>query len=486
MNRNFFYLSAIGILLIIACTFLMSPASAYNRIPQGGIVYLNDTVDISGTIGWCSVDGCKLAYANDYTDVLAPENSTITFVLDLPQQKELYYNFTIDPAIFGNRLGWWYQNPGVYEPAGNLRAFQVWFARPPVNVTVNETVKKLEVLPPPPPIVQERHIADYLIARGDPFTVIYNTTPATSAWIFGRLTGIYDRRFDNQTVRFNASETQELEPGSYTLMLCFLGNNSRFDIRLTGDTIEYFDADAFKVREIETEGRTPTVVFDSIKQIPNLGKDQYKTYTLEIQNPSIEITEIETLTVSDLAGVLQVRGYTNLANNTPLTFVLDEKRTTARTIGSYTNMTAVRSVESPGSMRYFDVGIPILWSYMPPGEHDITAYGSFGTKMIVSFWIYEQSEDQPRHPQLIKYVGGYEFVPTPTPEIIVQEKVVTQIVTQLVTVPVTPSDEQVHIAQSKVWWESANTIAWWVFLALIIGGCGFYAVRLYYRRKDDN
>jgi hypothetical protein len=106
--------------------------------------------------------------------------------------------------------------------------------------------------------------------------------------------------------------------------------------------------------------------------------------------------------------------------------------------------------------------------------------------MIVSFWIYEQSEDQPRHPQLIKYVGGYEFVPTPTPEIIVQEKVVTQIVTQLVTVPVTPSDEQVHIAQSKVWWESANTIAWWVFLALIIGGCGFYAVRLYYRRKDDN
>ena len=477
-----------AILLIM----LMSPVQAYEHVQQGGIVYLNDTMDISGVLAGYS----QLVYTDPWSTDFSVENDTITYVIEAPVTNEAYYSFYINPAIFSSRLGYWYRYNGAYESNANNRAFYVKATRPLPNETINETEKELMqlLLPPPPPVVPEKHVADYLLARGDSFNVTYNWSKA-SVWIFGRVTGIYDRNVINGTASFNASETAGLEPGSYSLVYYSPGPDRQYDMRISddGNTLEYFDSATFKVRTIDLKPLSPRVVLDRVQWIAGVNDDNFTVYKLEVQEPKIEITTVNTLFHNEYdpyneTGVIQVRGYTNLANNTPLSFVLDETKTPAKMWGQSRVQnrwnTTTLAVESPGSYRYFDVGIPVDLRDVPEGPHNITAYGPLGAKMSIEFWRYTLPEGIQRPNQTVHYIGGYEFVPTPTPITVVQEKIVERVVNQVVEVTVTPSDEQVHAQQDKIWWESASTIAQWGFFAIVIIVLGLYLIRYYYGRKD--
>ena len=490
MNRNLIYIVTFGILLIIACGVLMSPVKAYPRVPQGGVVVLGSTYDISGVAA-----GYKdLAYIDQYTDTFAADNDSITYMIELPQQNELYYNYTINDDPFANRPGYWYRYNGGWDSHANNRAFYVVLTNQSFeNQTANITVEQM-YLPPVPPVVPERHVADYLLARGEPFNVTYNITKA-SIWIFGRVNGIYDRRVDvNGTAYFNETETQGLEPGTYTLVYYSPGIDRRFDLRVINNTqLKYFDSDEFEIKTIDITAYSPLVVLDRLRSIAGMNDDNFTEYKLEVQDPAIEITSVDTLLMYDYdnyneTGVFQVRGYTNLANNTNLSFVLDESKTPARMLGQSRMQnrwnTTVLAVENPGSMRYFDIGIPVNLAEIPIGEHNITAYGDLGARMDVTFWNYNLPEGQTRPNQTRHYIGGNEFVPTPTPEIVIQKEVVHEITTLVVNVPVTPSDDQVHAAQDKVTWEAISTIAGGAGVILVALGAGLYIIRLYYRRKE--
>lgn len=483
MNRNLFYILGVAFVLTLICIGLMSaPASAYPRVPQGGIVYWNETYDISGVAA-----GYKyLVYTNPLTTAFAADNESITYMIELPQQKEPYYNFTITSDPFESRTGYWFRYNGDWDSHVNNRAFRVVLERPPANYTPNATERQELALPPAPPIVPERHISDYLVVRGDPFVVDYNWSEA-SIWLFGRVTGIYDRRVVNGTATFNASEIDDLEPGSYTLVYYSPGANQRFELRIIDGTLEYFDSDAFRVRSLDVSYLSPMVLLDRLRWLSNMNDDNFTEYKLEVQNPMIDIVSIDTIIVDayNQTGVIQVRGHTNLANESVISFVLDEDKTPERTFDQSRMQnrwnTTTLSLDSPGSMRYFDYGIPVFLGQMPPGPHTITAYGSHNTRMNVDFWIYDVPEGSRPRNQTIRYVGGYEFVPTPTPEIVIKKEIVKEIVTQIVQVPVTPSNEQVHSEQMKVQWEFWTTVAMWLFAAIVIIAFAGYAFLVWRR-----
>ena len=125
-----------------------------------------------------------------YYGLAGDTESNPQYVIEMSGRKSDYYNFYLDPAIFGTRLGPWYQfvgnDTGVEH--GNLLAFRVVKELPKVNVTpTGPTVA-------PTPIPQEQIVppktfdTDYQIAYGDQLILPVNTkVPPPRLWIFGQV-----------------------------------------------------------------------------------------------------------------------------------------------------------------------------------------------------------------------------------------------------------------------------------------------------------
>src|SRR5271157_2530384 len=94
-----------------------TPSTANPRIEQGDVVYVNDTIDISGIVPPYPY----LAYWDGY-DLY---DTNASYLIDLPDTHSAYYNFSIDPAIFAQRLGNWYKYDGTFELSANNIAFIV-------------------------------------------------------------------------------------------------------------------------------------------------------------------------------------------------------------------------------------------------------------------------------------------------------------------------------------------------------------------------
>jgi hypothetical protein len=416
---------------------------------------------------------------------LSADNGSILATVRLPDQKIGFYQFHIDPAIFGDKPGYWYRWNGVYERQANNRAFRVVIERPPENWTPNLTERQELELPPPPPVVPQMNVSDYLVARGDPINITFPYN-RSSVYLFGRVNGIYDKRVDNGTVSFNVSEIQALETGSYILMYHDAGKDRRFDWKIEGTTLRYFDDERFEVRTIDLTPLSPMVILDRFRWYAKINDDEFTEYEFEVQNPTIQIISADSIITNETnqIGVLQVRGYTNLINETPLSVTLDIDKTPEELLGhtrrQNTWNTTARATDNPGAMRYFDYGVPLYLGLLSPGQHTVTVKGGrYDTEMTVPFFIYEAPAEHYRPNETIRYVGGNEWKPTPTPEIQIQKEVVTQIVERVVTVEVTPAPEVVKEQQGKVIHETILT----VFGIAAVLFALWYLVHLYYARK---
>jgi len=112
---------ALGFVVAVVTIFPAAHAafSSTTRIQQGQTVYVSDTIDISGVVPPYP----QLAYW-DGTNMY---DSTPTYIITLPANQTIWYNFYLDPAIFATRLGAWYKYDSTigYEPNGNSLAFVV-------------------------------------------------------------------------------------------------------------------------------------------------------------------------------------------------------------------------------------------------------------------------------------------------------------------------------------------------------------------------
>lgn len=464
---------------------ITQPANATPEIPanipyimQGETAYVGDYIDVSGVLPPYP----QLAYWDgvDMYDRVPKYNLT------MPDGKKAYYRFYLDPEIFSQRLGRWYKYDDKFEKQGNNLAFVVRM-KPVKNVTMtfpNGTIVNLsyekqvnytpiEELIKPEPLLPERHEADYVAARGQP--VVW-PEGGYRLWIFGRVNGMYDLR--NNTIQ--KEQVAALEPGSYAVAVHVPGNNTIFEASYGNNTLY----PAFYGRKaVNVFGYNPALVLQNLKEMLRDTDDRIYEYKLVLDDPYITLNQADEV-YHNGSPVLDIRGYTNVANGTKITVTLDEKKTV-----EYKDVTlAVRT--SPGNLSYYRAYVPLDYDNLAADatNHTLIARTEVGGEVQKDFKISILPPDSFKPNATLKYIEDRNpFIPTPTPEII-KVPGPTQIVTQIVRVEVTPSNETVEAAQKKATEEVALKYsligAGITIFLLIIWFFGKYGISVYRRAKQ--
>jgi len=450
------------------------PMSEIPRITQGETVYINDTVDISGVVGWPGSDGeYKIAWYGSYETAYSPYDQDPAYILTLPGRyrstdHESQYWYYFSPEVFQQRTGYWYQFTSNAskergdESAGNLRAFYVKSTyRPVFNSTSNQTEGSYEsgnytkTVIKPAPLLPERRVADYVAARGQ---AISWPAGGYRLWMFGRVNGVYDNR-DNV---ITAEQVQTLEPGRYTMMVHVPGNNSIFEASIDGKRIL---PGLYGRQPIDITGKLPPAVMADLKGILAGTDDSLFEYTVDLQEPYITIERADELYLMNRT-VLDVRGYTNVANGTPITVSMNEGKTYYKFIPLWTAKTeAVR--DSPGNLSQYRAYVPVDWDNLAANamNHTLTAKTAIGGSMQKDFKISIMPADSFKPNATLKYIEGRNpFEPTPTPEIRTVTVVQTVKVIQTVEIIQTPdTSDYGKVFEGGVWW-----IGTWIVLGIIV------------------
>lgn len=441
-------------------------------IYQGDEVPINATVDISGV----APPYKYLAYWDGYD--MYEDNAS--YQIELPQRKSGYYNFYIDPAIFSTRPGKWFKYDGIYEPRGNNLAFIVvepkfynYTTRYQNGTLVNTSIPITQDFPERTPKrispLPDRHIADYLVARGDALN-ISAVNETIRVWMFGRSNHLLNYASVNGSVYVPEKLIYGFEPDDYTILVQRTRANST-DFTVTYDelskSIKYFDPVDFKITCESISSYAPSVVRDRLQKIIPSTFDNWSQYKLVLQEPSMEIMSIterdfhndtvnyagETIYYSNIS-YLEVVGYTNTAEGTPLKFIIDEDQQSPRTLKYHTTM-GVAEGSDKGSMRWFEVYVPINKYEMALGDHVLSAYTNISSAPTkYTFTNYGAPPNSYVPPKTIRYIAGRngpeEYVPLPTPVVQTVTVVETVRVVEQVTVEVTPAQEQVRDAQYEI------------------------------------
>lgn len=418
------------------------PKEPIPYIHQGDVVYVGDVIDVSGVVPPYEY----LAYWDGF-DMYDEEPD---YKIELAFEKKGYWEFYLDPDVFERRTGWWYKYDDKFEPQGNNKAFKV-LPRVMKNSTMtfpNGTViNQSELLPTnytvhsiqPEPLLPERHVADYVVARGDGA----NITGEGQVWIFGRKDGIYDH-----AGLFSAQELDALESGTYQVAIIEPGSNTIYEARWD-DTNKTINPGLYGKEPIDAAGMSAPVVYAKLNEMLAGTDDILTEYKMELDFPYITINRADELYINDRT-VLDIRGYTNAANNTEITVVLDEKTTYYKDVAKQTVKTnAVRT--SPGNLSYYRALLPIDYDNLAADarNHTLEARTALGGKVQADFKISVMPADSFKPNASLKYIENRNpFVPTPTPEKV--EVIVERTVEVPKPYPVTPSNEQVKAQQDEV------------------------------------
>lgn len=456
--------------LIILC--LVTSVSAYKSISQGENVYLNETVDISQVMGW----GYGIAYYGNSGD--AP-----TYIIEPKNVYTLY----IDPKIFSSRTGTWYQWEGNISSSskGYDVAFVVIGRERNIINTTNisidlENVSSVGVHYEVP----SKHIADYLVARGDPLDIKLMRT--ANVWIFGENDMICNKRTVGGYARFNREEINSLVPGTYSLLIQYPGDNAEFNAVYDGknSTINTLAThlEGWNIYSTSVKGFSPLNILDTLKTEINKTDDTYELFTLSVAHPYISIISrdnVDSSIVTD-KGTIIVTGYTNVAEGTVLNFSVDDVNFKNTRVKPFTSILA-KATDNPGDMRYFVAYIPFYYSDLTVGAHTITGTTAIGGAITVDFYVYSLPEGSERPDTSTKYINGSEFIPQPTPQIIkvVETQVVEKKVEVVRTVQVVQTPDYQYL--EKMYTKSKYDM---IFKAAGIGGIiifGLYFISVIWR-----
>jgi len=449
-----------------------APMSTSNRsieVYQGDTVYWGDTVDLTLIGGW---------YGILQHDVTGKRVDISAFT----------HKILIDKNVF--TVGRWNQWSEYKESGANNVAFYVSSAkRPPIKTGPNETALNQTNVTTIKPYIQPvpiKHVADILVARGDPLLVDFRNA---KIWIFGRSVGYYDYKIVNETIAISKSEIQKFEVGTYILVSEEFTNGTppgyffRYDA--VNERFEYFDPEQFKVIYVDMFGIEPRVRLSKFRELQKYTPNVFTEYTLIIDDPKVEITDLDQQYVNDTVFTQTVRGYTNVAKGRTLTITIDADPS-GRVRNRYSQFTTtVQGSDDPGAMRWYEKTIPLLWENFAAGPHTITVSSPIGGSMSVGYTVYETPEHSFIPNNTIKYVNGSEWRPDPTPKII--ERVVTQKVIEVVTkeIPVPPPQASVDEAQQKALNNLVTMVALIVSGTVITIGTVWYFRSVYIRTKFE-
>jgi hypothetical protein len=472
-------------------------------IEQGDDVYLGDHIDISRALG----GNPDIAYFGGWE----PDATKAPIVIELPNAHTDWYDYYIDPAVFGKYPGVWYKWNGYYEPNGNTKAFRVisnyrnytlTFPNGTVEnktelVKVEHTLEDNEI--PNKEILPTKHVSDYVIPRGGSINISVNRTSAI--WIFDGSDNsivysksVWVKNTTRLEIFLNDSTIKQLPPNDYKIIIQSVGDVSPyFDVVYNGNnTMKWFDRSTFEVHTVDFNGMTPDVAVSTMEHIFKNTFDKYEIKHLEIQEPTVTIDRMDKVGLvgakefyrtDDMRGnvsLMDVRGYTNALAGTKISVILDIDKTTPNTV-KYNTVNTVTQGTSFGDMRYYQVYVPLYEDSLDIGMHMLTAKTEIGGSMNADFPISVMPADSFQPNATVKWVGDENpWKPNMTiPAPVVQ--VVTVVQTQVVVQKVTPSPEEVKVAQEEVVSEKIRTYVGYIVGALVIILIGYIVFRFLYR-----
>jgi hypothetical protein len=426
----------------------------YNEIrtiQNGDCVEINSTVNIA-SLGWGVP---HLRYYGMWMDNFFPGNDTpIKKQIDMPNTVKKLSNYYIDPILFGDSTGYWYQgyDYNTNEVSGNTRMFKVEQTCGPKEVTNYTVVVNLTntITPKKLPYLPAKRDSDILIARGDDLAL--TTLTPLQWWLFGyaRSDGIYDRSGEGNKTIITNDDFKYLNTGNYQLVLVRPGDNKITEEyynpeykpeKFSNDTYPAIVSVFRATNPISLFGLDPQSIESVLKTyVDNSIDDNLTTYRMQFMEPEIQIKRIDAIQNKTNSTWYNIRGYTNVRNGTELTFTIDADKLNGKTIAIRQSKYIVESTDDPGEWRQFNAMIPVDYTQVFPGPHDITVTSPQGATQTVPFYIYKELPAHYIPSQYIDYVGVSPYV---TPQIITNTVTVPG---PVVTVPgpivtITPSEQ---------------------------------------------
>lgn len=311
---------------------------------------------------------------------------------------------------------------------------------------------------------------DIILARGDPLDYYTNETDLWY-WLFGPVYQptpiMYGVKKDvNSSTIINESQSQDLTPGDYNILIQSAGNNSVREVfYVTGvsgnDTpYQYLDSPWKKVKAVSVDGLMPSMVMQRLLRLGNdteFSDDKFLNFSMRIEDPMIRITDA----YENDDDELYVHGITNAPSGSNVTLVLDPANqvTTKDWKRNSINVTVIGEVNT---YRNFTGFLPLRWDELSIGKHTVRAIDNQGASMDTERRISMDWSQPEVTPVPYKYVltddglRKYKFKPTPTPTPSVVyvdryiEKIIYVNVTQNVTAEPTktptpvPTETDVH------------------------------------------
>jgi hypothetical protein len=466
----------------------ITESKAY-RPPQGGTVEVGDIIDISGL--WA--DG--LAWYGTYGEYDSPQ-----YIRLFKDYYKDIYSFYVDPDIFTDRTGTWYKYSAdnLSTKAENTVAFRVVpkgtrSALTLQNATqVNNVSAPMNV--PSVPILPDIHIADYLLAIGDPLTI--DTGTPAKVWIFGTYDKIYDvettkaDKNSSANITFSGKDLENWQAGSYKILIQQPGHNGQYDVRYRNTSIEW--TDGWNVHSEDLNGIQPVLAIDKLKAMIEKTDDIFTVYDLQLQHPSISIVQMDEIGLGSreaefhdtpgLVTLMDVRGYTNVKGGTPVSVVLDKYNKIPHDILVTTEKTTAIQ-EDKGSLSVYRATVPLIWNDLKSGVmHTMTAETTHNAIVYADIPVIEMPAGTEKPNVTLKYIANESpwrpnlttvtiTIPVPGP-------------TQTIIVPVSPNQSMVNASQL----EAARVLkgesdAFLMFVAQIIGAALLLIGGVWYGRS---
>lgn len=403
------------------------------RIEQGGCVVIGETIDISG-IGWYTG---YISYFDKYrTSNSEGMNATKIYTV-APHELRHYF---IDPAKFNPFPGRWYSHYETVE-SGNSVLFYVSNNCTPMNKT-NLTIaeKKVQIamknttLPP-----KTVNGTDVIISRNS--RSIIETDFDSRYWIFGDgfVKEYYDKPVDKDGLIVIPLELSNMIlPGIYTIIDIYPGANiiveETYDKNITSISSPFRGVDTIDIGSLDPIGARELLEAQVGKSID----DSYTKIIMKVEDPSIELKQLDNIANINGTSSMALSGYTNANVGSKVTIELDKGEIDPKLSRANTWQTVVVAAGGSDSYRAWYKTVTIKPGDFVSGVHTLTLTTDSGASVNAPMFIRKELEENYKPPTYIQYVDNNPFIPTPTPIIVTQTiKVVeTKIVTETIQIPV--------------------------------------------------
>jgi hypothetical protein len=458
------------------------------RIVQGACVKPGDTVDMAG-VGWYSgyleyfgryYDG----YGVGFTDEVQARYHVNSQDLD---------RFWLDTEFFGAHQGWWYsgytvENNTRTSSSGYDRLFYVSNScnvtpkkiQPLLEHVINESEemeairKNVTSLPVKTPGAYE-----LVLTQG---REVYLTAPyQSSRWVFGRVNGIYDSPTISNTSGFSLQQINGLEPGIYDISFVNPGHNGIIEEHCDGSLCQEGKISAItspfrSQTDEQVHGYDPYTVSNLLDVMVSRSFDDSITkWKMIVEEPKIEVSKMDYVTLKNNHTMIAISGYTNDYADNNLTIKLDVQN------GITLNKLHYATVIDNGGMqsyRAWNSSFIIDTQNMNPGQHYFTIVNDIGATAIVPMYVYRELEKNYQPKSMMQFIDNSPFIPTPTPRVVIQTKIVEKPIPYEVKVTVTPSQESVN---AGIWDSVVRASA-----IVILFGFLVYVVSAYIRGRKGN